>query len=48
MVDICWEGRDETQGAGTRPAWAGTGAVHAEGRRRAAPGESAPGKLLAA
>ena len=48
MVDIRREGRGETQGAGTRPARAGTGAGDAEGRRRAAPGESAPGKLLAA
>ena len=48
MVDIHWEGHGETQGAGTRPARAGTGAGAAEGRRRAAPGESAPVKLLAA
>ena len=43
MVDICREGRGETQGART-----GTGAGDAEGRRRAAPGESVPDKLLAA
>ena len=48
MVDIRREGRGETQGAGTRPARVGTGAGDAEGRRRAAPGESAPVKLLAA
>ena len=47
-VDICREGCGETQGAGTRPARAGTGAGDAEGRRRATPGESAPVKLLAA
>ena len=33
MVDICWEGRRETQGAGTCPAPAGTGAGDTEGRR---------------
>ena len=48
MVDIRQEVRGETQGAGTRPAWAGTGAGDAEGKRRAAPGESAQVKLLAA
>ena len=48
MVDIRREGRGETQGAGTRPLLAGTGAGAAEGRRRTAPGESAPVKLLAA
>ena len=54
MVDIRWEGGGETQGAGTRPVRAGTGAGDAEGRRHAAPapapapGESAPVKLLAA
>ena len=48
MVDIRREGRGETQGAGTRPAQAGTGAGDTEGRRRAAHGESAPVKLLAA
>ena len=47
-VDIRREGRGETQGAGTQPARAGTGAGDAEGRRRAAPGESTPIKLLAA
>ena len=66
MVDICREGRGETQGACTRPAQGlglgtrrGEGACTrlapveteagtAEGRRRAAPRESAPVKLLAA
>ena len=48
MVDIRQEGRCETQGAGTRPARAGTGAGDTEGRRCAAPGESAPVKPLAA
>ena len=48
MVDIRQEVRGETQGTGTRPAWAGTGAGDAEGKRRAAPGESAQVKLLAA
>ena len=37
MVDIRWEGPGKTQGAGTRPVRAGTGAGDAEGRRRAAP-----------
>ena len=31
MVDIRWEGRGKTQGAGTQPAPAGTGAGDAEG-----------------
>ena len=48
MVDIHQEGRGETQGAGTRLARAETETGTAEGRRRAAPGESAPVKLLAA
>ena len=48
MVDISREGRGETQGAGTRPARVGTGAGDVEGRRRAAPRESAPVKLLTA
>ena len=34
MVNIHWEGHSETQGAGTRPGRAGTGAGAAEGRRR--------------
>ena len=34
MVDIRQEGRGKTQGAGTQPARAGTGAGDAEGRRR--------------
>ena len=37
MVDIRREGHGETQGAGTRPARAGTGAGAAEGRRRRHP-----------
>ena len=48
MVDIHWEGRGETQGAGTRLAWAEAEAGTEEGKRHAAPGESAPVKLLAA
>ena len=48
MVDIRQDVRCETQGAGTRPARAGTGAGAAEGRRRAAPRESVPVKPLAA
>ena len=48
MVDVYREGRGETQGARSRPAQAGTGAGDAEDRRRAAPGESAPVKPLAA
>ena len=48
MVDILREGGVETQGAGTRPARAGTEARDEEGRKRATPGESAPVKLLAA
>ena len=48
MVDIHWEGHGGTQGAGTRPVQAGTGAGDTEGKRRAAPGESVPVKLLAA
>ena len=47
MVDICREGPGETQGAGTHLARAETGAGD-EGRRRAAPGEIPPVKLLAA
>ena len=47
MVGICQEGHGETQGAGTRPARAGTGAGAAEGRRRAEPGERVPVKPLA-
>ena len=48
MVDICWEGRCETQGAGNPRE--GTGAGDAEGRRRTAPapGESVPVYFLAA
>ena len=41
-VDILWEGRGETQGAGTGLARAETEPGTTEGRRRAAPGESAP------
>ena len=48
MVDICREGRGKTQGARTRLVRAGTGAGDTEGRRRGAPGESTPVKLLAA
>ena len=48
MVDICQEGHGETQVTGTQPARAGTRSGAAEGRRRPAPGESAPVKLLAA
>ena len=47
MGDIRWEGRGETQGAGTnRRGWKQAGT--AEERRRAAPGERAPVKLPAA
>ena len=42
MVDIHREGRSETQGAGTGPARAGTGAGAAEGRRRVHPGRVRP------
>ena len=48
MVNIRREGRSETQGAGTRLARAETETGTAEGRRRTAPGESVPIKLLAA
>ena len=37
MVNIHQEGRDETQGTCTQPAWAGTGAGDAEGRRSTHP-----------
>ena len=42
MVDILREGGVETQGAGTRPARAGTGAGDAEGRRRTHLGRVCP------
>ena len=48
MVDIRREGCGEIQGAGTQPARAETETGTAKGRRRAAPRESAPVKLLAA
>ena len=48
MDYIHQEGRGKTQGTGTLPARAGTGAGDAEGRRRAAPGERVLVKPLAA